>query len=296
MNKRIEGGATIWARKTIESDIFYWKPDIWFKIWFYIVNKVNHKDTKLFKRGTNFFNYSREKNYINGSTIDQWKKCVGWLKSSNMVSTTKSTRGVIIEVLNYAFYQELDNYRAPQEAPSTALQKHYGSTTINKNVKNDNNFSEVEKSTSQELSSLSEDVEDPTEITSSELEQDEFGQPIPKKPTKAKKIYIPDERIGKIISEWNKYNPNFLTGKKIQNKTCEKEFLTPVPLEKNFILEKRIKDRLRMFPEISQWERAIKKYAEDIINRPITDSYATHRFSLYEFVNQNNGFLRFVNK
>ena len=47
----IEGGATIWARKTIYSDIFTDKPDKWFKIWFYIINKVHWKDSKKYKRG-----------------------------------------------------------------------------------------------------------------------------------------------------------------------------------------------------------------------------------------------------
>ena len=176
MEKKIDGGATIWARKTIESDIFYWKPDVWFKIWFYIVNKVNHKDTKLFKRGSNFFNYSKEIAYINGSTIDQWKKCVHWLKTSSMISTKKSTRGVIIEVLNYAFYQDLNNYKAPQEAPRTALSKHYGSTTINKNDNNEKE-SEVDKSTS------SSDLSDVREVPMG----GEFNDiPIPEKKPKDK--------------------------------------------------------------------------------------------------------------
>ena len=54
---KINGGATLWARQTIDSDIFYNKPDKWFKIWFYLINEVNHKDNKLFPRGSCFMKY-----------------------------------------------------------------------------------------------------------------------------------------------------------------------------------------------------------------------------------------------
>ena len=33
---KVNGGATLWARQTIESEIFFWKPAGWFKIWFFI--------------------------------------------------------------------------------------------------------------------------------------------------------------------------------------------------------------------------------------------------------------------
>jgi len=48
---QIPGGATLWARQTVDSEIFYDKPDKWFKIWFYLVNKVNWKDDKKHERG-----------------------------------------------------------------------------------------------------------------------------------------------------------------------------------------------------------------------------------------------------
>jgi len=56
--KRIEGGATIWARKTVDSVVFYDKPDKWFKIWFFIVNRVNHKNFRRWKRGQSFMTYA----------------------------------------------------------------------------------------------------------------------------------------------------------------------------------------------------------------------------------------------
>ena len=74
---KIDGGATLWARQTIESDIFYNKPHAWFKIWFYLVNKANHKDNKQFNRGSCFMKYEwiMEKTKANKNEIDH---CIRW--------------------------------------------------------------------------------------------------------------------------------------------------------------------------------------------------------------------------
>ena len=154
-------------------------------------------------------------------------------------------------------------------------------------------YSKVENSTSQPNHLLSDVQLDSAEVTISDI--DEFGSVIKKSPIKEKKTKVSDERVIKIITEWNKYPvASVLSMGKVPNKTSEKELL-PLAIS-NFSLDKRIKDRLRFFPDISQWEKAIKKYVEDIINRQPTNDYAQHRFSLYDFVNQDNGFVKFVNK
>lgn len=134
-------GATIWARQTIDSDIFYWKPDKWFKIWFFIVNKVNHTDNKLFKRGENLTTYKEIQNATK-ATKDQVDKFIRWAKEESMLTTRKTTRGMIISVLNYDKYQDLNHYRDDTESETKAKQKRNRSDTItnnDKNVKNDNN-------------------------------------------------------------------------------------------------------------------------------------------------------------
>lgn len=139
----INGGATLWARQTIESDIFYWKPAVWFKIWFYIICKVSHKDTKQFKRGQGLFNYKVDGKNIKGATPDQWKKCIKWLKSSTMISTNRSTRGNIITVLNYDLYQSMSNYGGTTKSTKVgtlqAPSRHQAGTPIYKNEKNEKN-------------------------------------------------------------------------------------------------------------------------------------------------------------
>ena len=138
----IKGGATLWARQTIDSEIFINKPHVWFKIWFYIVNRVSHKDTKRYKRGETFF----QQDWIceaTGSTKDQVKKCIGWLRDNGMISTRRSTRGTWLKVCKYSHFQRLDNYYYNVKAPDKAREKHVRSTTeaprYNKNDKNDKN-------------------------------------------------------------------------------------------------------------------------------------------------------------
>lgn len=127
-----KGGAVLWARQTLDSDIFYEKPHIWFKIWFYLVAQVNHKDNKRFKRGTCFLKYEwiKDKTKASRGQIDH---CIRWLKSAKQIATRKATRGFIVEVLNYNSYQTLDSYKeATGEATGEAIQKRHRSDTINK--------------------------------------------------------------------------------------------------------------------------------------------------------------------
>ena len=139
---KIDGGATLWARQTIDSDIFYNKPDKWFKIWFYLINEVNHKDNKQFKRGSCFMRYEwiMEKTKANKNEIDH---CIRWLKSATMIATRKATRGFTLNILNYNGYQSLENYKSDTKSDSKsetkAKQKRNESDTINKNDKNGKN-------------------------------------------------------------------------------------------------------------------------------------------------------------
>lgn len=138
----IREGATLWARQTIESDIFYKKPDKWFKIFFYIVNKVNHQKNAQFDRGQGFVKYEwiMEKTKAKKSEVDH---CIRWLKSATMIATQKATRGMIITVLKYNEFQNIRNYKSDTESDNKselkATQKRHRSDTINNNGNNGNN-------------------------------------------------------------------------------------------------------------------------------------------------------------
>ena len=126
MSPEVDGGAILLARQSLESDIFYWKPAEWWKIWIYILLKVNHKNTKLFKRGTGYFCWTNEKSYLKGITKHQWHECVRWLKKATQITTRKTTRGMIITVINYERYQTLKHYQTNTKTntPTEAQPKH----------------------------------------------------------------------------------------------------------------------------------------------------------------------------
>ncbi|MCK4446822.1 MAG: hypothetical protein KAW56_07050 [Candidatus Marinimicrobia bacterium] len=145
---KIDGGATLWARQTIDSKIFCDKPHVWFKIWFYLITKANHKDNKQFKRGSCFMKYEwiMQKTRAKKSELDH---AMRWFRFGKMVATQKATRGFTLKVLNYNGYQSLENYKSDTKSDSKsemkAKQKRNESDTINKNVKNDKNVIKKEK-------------------------------------------------------------------------------------------------------------------------------------------------------
>ena len=144
-------GATVWARKTTTSDIFG-KPDKWFKIWFYLVNQVNHKDIGRFKRGTGFMTYEMIM-LATRATKSEVDHSFRWFRSCAMLATARATRGLHITILNYDLYQNLDNYKSDSSGDSKAIQKRHDKQVC-KNVSNktqqgkfSNDFFPYEKNT-----------------------------------------------------------------------------------------------------------------------------------------------------
>jgi len=121
------GGYTKWSRKTIESDVFYWKPAEWFKIWFYIVNSVNYQDNNLFKKGEQFLKRDKIAKETRTS-VNQVTEFVRWAKKEKMLTTRKTTRGMVIKVLNYAKYQDHSTYLKTTHKPISKQHRH---NTIN---------------------------------------------------------------------------------------------------------------------------------------------------------------------
>lgn len=136
---KIPGGYTIWARQTLESAIFYYKPDKWFKIWFFIVNKVCHNDSKLFERGEGLITYEEIMRKTKASK-PQVHKCIKYLEKENMLGFRRTTRGMIRIVLRFAFYQDPSNY---SDNSKTTRQTMDGQLADNSEVlpiyNNDNN-------------------------------------------------------------------------------------------------------------------------------------------------------------
>ena len=90
MKEYIPKGYTVWARQTLDSEIFASKPDKWFKIWFYIVSTVFYEDAKFFKRGQNVITY-REIMQATKASKKQVERCMAWMSRICWRSATSAS-------------------------------------------------------------------------------------------------------------------------------------------------------------------------------------------------------------
>lgn len=159
IEQNTEKGAFIISRSIFESDIWF-KPPEYLKVWIYLIGKANHKDRKyngyLCKRGQYFcplkeliaqiqyfIGYRTKK--VNVSTV---KNIMKYLRSNQMIITTKKPRGVLIEVVKYDLYQDLTNYEKSREPNNEKSRETPGlnqdTPPINKNDKELNNLKKNE--------------------------------------------------------------------------------------------------------------------------------------------------------
>jgi len=140
--EKINKGFTLWARQTIDSEIFFYKPAMWFKIWFYLVNAVNHTDNKLFKRGEGLITYA-DIIAKTKATPTQVQKCLDFLQRDYMIDQRRTVRGNIKIVLNYATFQDVGSYKKRGETNGKTISglspDYLEALPINKNDKNDKN-------------------------------------------------------------------------------------------------------------------------------------------------------------
>lgn len=156
-DRKIKGGWTIWARQTLESDVFLNKPAMWFKIWFYLVNRMHFVDNGQYLRGQRFLKYE----WIaegTGATKHQIHEFFQWAKNTYqniqikqgdsinqshsvesfpMLTTQKTTRGMVVTVCKYEFFQDFGNYENHTENHRKTTHKPHTNHTILKEVKED---------------------------------------------------------------------------------------------------------------------------------------------------------------
>lgn len=121
------------SRQVIESEIWE-KPPLYFKVWMYLLARAQYKPYKGLERGEVLITipelmdacswkvgYRTEK-----PSKSQIFNILEWLRNSHqgeceddtseaMISTTKTTRGIIVRVLNYNVYQDPQNYEHNNE-------------------------------------------------------------------------------------------------------------------------------------------------------------------------------------
>lgn len=142
-------GAVVFARKTIESEIFSIKPDKWFKIWIFLLVTANYKDNGKFNKGECFTTYAEMCSYTK-ATRNEVDHCIRWLKSAKQITTRKATRGLFINIVNYNVYQKLDTYKSDTKSDTKSdlkaiEERHRGDTKKKKEKKEkkDKNIPEV---------------------------------------------------------------------------------------------------------------------------------------------------------
>jgi len=142
----IKGGYYIKARCIQDSDIASAPPHVR-EIWDWLLKEANHKDNGKINRGQTMRTYSDIQNGLKwfvGYRKMTYKKhhceiAMRWLAKHGMITTTKTTRGILITVCNYDTYQNPKNYESNNGNSTKDTMKLQPTDTINKNDKNDKN-------------------------------------------------------------------------------------------------------------------------------------------------------------
>lgn len=142
----IKGGYYIKARCIQESEIAHAPPHAR-EIWDWILLQANHKDTATCKRGQCIRTYKDIQEGLSwfiGYRKMKYKKhqcenALKWLRKATMITTTKTTRGIVITVCNYDKFQDPKNYECYTKADTKATIKLQPPDTINKNDKKEKN-------------------------------------------------------------------------------------------------------------------------------------------------------------
>lgn len=147
----IPGGYYIKARCIMQSEIMRSPPYVR-EVWDWLLMNANHKDAKSsgtdIKRGQLFTSLDEIRDglawYIGYRkmtyTKDHMKKAMKALKKASMIATSVSTRGFMVTICNYDYYQASKNYESTNESTdessNEAPSKHRGTPAINKNGNN----------------------------------------------------------------------------------------------------------------------------------------------------------------
>ncbi len=156
---KIPGGYILLSRKILESDIWS-KPPLYIKVWVYLLSLAQHKQYKGLKRGqlrtsipdiqeacSWYVGYRKEQpTYEQVYGVIQWlrKRCEHSCEheaNQSMITTTKATHGIIVDIVNYDIYQDPKSYETNAEPEHEKVAKTERSPTrpdnTNKNDKND---------------------------------------------------------------------------------------------------------------------------------------------------------------
>jgi hypothetical protein len=138
----IEGGYYIKARKIQESEIAFCPPHVR-EIWDWFMLKANHTERNGIKRGSLFTSISDIREGLKwfvGYRKEMYSKSkcemsMNWLRKRGMITTMKTTRGMIITICNYDTYQNPENYENNNDKCTKPTRNQQTHDTIHKNDK-----------------------------------------------------------------------------------------------------------------------------------------------------------------
>jgi hypothetical protein len=144
----IPGGYILQPRIIDGSDLSGFPP-VTRELWHYLLRNVNHARNERLNidRGQGFFRLSDIQDDLkwysgyrkNIYSKPQLTKSLRRLREGNMVATAKETRGLLITICNYDYYQDPENYEGNGEETAKGSRKKSKGRTINKNGKNNKN-------------------------------------------------------------------------------------------------------------------------------------------------------------
>ena len=200
----IEGGFYLKARCIQNVEIAHASPCVR-EIWDWLLLKAMHTDGDDLKRGQVLTTYDEIREGLSWyagwrkETYSKWdcERAMKALRKATMIATMKTTRGMVITICNYSYYQDPANYESHKESHRKTTRTPQHPDTIDKNVKNVKNerIKEEKKKEYKPLVFLSE--EEYEKLTT------KFGH------TKADD-YI-DQLSVKLGSKYIKYDSHYLT-------------------------------------------------------------------------------------
>lgn len=125
----IPRGYILKARKIDDSEVAHAPPHIR-EIWDLLLRKANYRDYKTggktIRRGqllTSYQDILDDLSWRVGYRIERYTKhqcenAMKWLRKRSMITTARTTRGLIVTVLNYDKYQDPKNYECRDESSS----------------------------------------------------------------------------------------------------------------------------------------------------------------------------------
>ena len=140
----IEKGYILLARAIDESEIMI-KPPHFREVWLYLLRNANHTDRVIYgkklKRGQLLTSYKaiiQALRWEHGSYTKNNIQCAfRHLKESAMITTQKSTRGVIVTICKYDYYQDAINYKVHTEVHTKIQTKSTASPHHKQELKNE---------------------------------------------------------------------------------------------------------------------------------------------------------------